>query len=111
MKSRQKMNTDDSTKNVDEKKVAEKMMPSNVKKRQKTEMSSDNIQATLLSGNASQDSVLSSDFNQQKTPENRVEPSVLSFKDSDMECNDVNLTDDTHIQKMRARPKILADIG
>ena len=105
MKSRQKMNTDDSTKNVDEKKVAEKMMPSNVKKRQKTEIYSDNIQATLLSGNASQDSVLSSDFNQQKTPENRVEPIVLSGKDSDMEYKDANSTDDNNIPKMRANLK------
>ena len=39
---------------------------------------------------------------QTKAPENRVEPIVLSDKDSNTEYKDANTTDDQNIPKMRA---------
>ena len=105
----QKINTEEKTE--EDKQMAEDMMSENVEKSKENELPSDNVQATLLSVDASKDSVFSSDFDQQKTPENRVEPIVLSDKDSDTEYKDANPSDDNNIPKMRARPEILADIG
>ena len=71
MESRQKIPVEEEkTKTEEDKQMVKDMISENVEKKKENDLPSDNIQANLLFVDAHYDSILSSDFNQQKSPQN-----------------------------------------